>query len=65
MLQAVDRLHHHVEGTDVFFSDAVAQTKRNRDSCILYKKDVGESLKEVYVDLYRKRRARFNFIYFF
>ncbi len=45
MLQAPDRLHHQVEGTDVFFSDAVAQTKKSRDCCFPHGKD-GEKLSK-------------------
>lgn len=39
MLQAPDGLHHRIDSTDVFFSDAVVQTKGSRGSCSLHWKD--------------------------
>lgn len=40
MRQASNRLHHHIDSADVFFSDVVAQTKRSRD-IVVHREDKG------------------------
>lgn len=57
MLQACNRLHHHIDSADVFFSDAVAQTKRSRD-IVVHREDKGALGSLEHVDVLRKRQIR-------
>lgn len=54
-----DGLHHHVEGTDVFFSDAEAQTKRSRDIWTPQRTDIGRVWKKLCGCIREKRQWKF------